>query len=91
MNSVLFGWLLLAAAAAPALSRQIETGVTTTIGLWCWALAGICMIAGTGDGTWEWLLGAGAVLVALGEWLHWRRCGKPSWHVYRSMNQVGKR
>jgi hypothetical protein len=73
------GWLLLGMALVPALSSSILTGVVSTLGLFGVALAGIAMIAGTGAGTREWILGAGLVAVVVGEWMHWRRFGGPPW------------
>jgi hypothetical protein len=73
------GWLLLGAALVPALSPSILTGVV-----------GIAMIAGTGAGTREWILCAGLAAVAVGEWMHWRRCGRPPWTL-RHRPPWGKR
>jgi hypothetical protein len=86
----MMGWLLLVAALVPALSSSILTGVVSTVGLFGVAVAGIAMIAGTGAGTREWILCAGLVAVAVGEWMYWRRCGRPPWTL-RHRPPWGKR
>lgn len=61
---VLYGWALVVAAAWPALSPKIRTGVISTLGLFSMALAGMAFIAGRGDGTREWLIVGGLMMVA---------------------------
>jgi uncharacterized membrane protein len=73
MTAEVIGWVMLVGAAVPVLSPGIRTGVASTLGLFALALAGLALIAGTGGGTREWLIGGGLVLAGIGELLYWRR------------------
>jgi thiol:disulfide interchange protein len=77
MTPQMVGWVLLVLALIPALSQKVQTGVTSALGLWLLALAGIALIAGTGEGVREWLLCVGLVLAVAGEVMHWRRTVSP--------------
>lgn len=79
MSVEVVGWVLLVMAVIPALSSSVMTGVTSTAGLFLVAVTGIAMIAGTGAGTREWMLGGGIALVLAGEVMYWRRRGRPNW------------
>jgi hypothetical protein len=66
------GWLLVLAAALPALAPKIETGATMTAGLLMVALAGLSMALDFGAHRRDLLLWAGMVLVLAGAFLQRR-------------------
>lgn len=67
------GLVLIVAAAVPALSPRVPTGVLTTLGLFALALAGITYATGTGMETRQWLLLAGVLVVGVGELVAWHK------------------
>jgi hypothetical protein len=72
MTVYVIGWLLVLAAALPALAPKIETGVTLTAGLLMVALAGLSMALDFGAHRRDLLLWAGMVLVLAGAFLQRR-------------------
>lgn len=78
--SELGGVVLVVGACWPALSPRVATGIVTSTGLFLLALAGIAYTTCTGDDARLWLLGAGVVMVAVGEVMAWR-AGERWWWV----------
>lgn len=88
--TAMMGWVLLAAACWPVLSKDIETGATQALGLLGVCLAALTMIAGIGDGVREWVLLGGLALAGLGEVMHWRSRGR-RWRLQRILSKLSER